>query len=126
MNDPDYCAPWQVALRKAPGASVCTDEACELSGGFAHVGVCESCDCGKRHAISECPVRQGMALTQSEVALAKILFAWEALAALQAAIPQDKGPKPLLFIPGFTERGEVTAAGRALLDRAKMAGVLRW
>ncbi len=55
--DSSYNAPWQQALRQAPNACVCTDTACELSGGFAHIGPCEACSCGKRHAIEECPHR---------------------------------------------------------------------
>lgn len=53
--DLDYFAPWQVTLRRAPGASVCCDPECDLSGGAAHVGDCEPCTCGKEHAIEECP-----------------------------------------------------------------------
>ena len=37
-------------------AAVCIDEECELSGGYAHVGPCEPCNCGDEHAIEECPV----------------------------------------------------------------------
>ena len=51
----DYFAPWQVALRRAPGAAVCCDPECDLSGGAAHVGDCEPCTCGKEHAVAECP-----------------------------------------------------------------------
>lgn len=54
----DYFAPWQVALRKAPGASVCCDPECDLSGGAAHIGDCEPCSCGKRHALAECADRR--------------------------------------------------------------------
>lgn len=54
----DYCAAWQVALREAPGASMCSDPDCHLSGGYAHVGDCEPCSCGKEHAIAECPERR--------------------------------------------------------------------
>ena len=50
----DYCAPEQIALRDRSGASVCIDLDCDLSGGMAHVGPCEPCCCGKRHAIEEC------------------------------------------------------------------------
>lgn len=53
--DLDYFAPWQVALRRAPGAAVCCDPDCDLSGGAAHVGDCEPCTCGKEHAVAECP-----------------------------------------------------------------------
>jgi hypothetical protein len=54
-NDLDYESPWQVAQRSSPGACLCNDESCNLSGGLAHVGPCEPCACGKRHAIAECP-----------------------------------------------------------------------
>lgn len=53
-HDP-YCAPWMVALRNAPGASVCCDPDCSLSGDRAHVGPCEPCGCAMNHAIEECP-----------------------------------------------------------------------
>ena len=55
-GDPaDHCQDWQVALRTAPGASLCCDPDCDLSGGYAHVGDCIPCTCGKEHAIAECP-----------------------------------------------------------------------
>lgn len=50
----DYCAPEQVALRCQRNASTCIDLECDLSGGMSHVGPCEPCSCGKRHAIAEC------------------------------------------------------------------------
>lgn len=50
-----FCRPEHVAMRNAPGAAVCVDEECDLSGGYAHVGPCEPCACGKQHAIDECP-----------------------------------------------------------------------
>lgn len=52
----DYFSDEQVRMRRAPGAALCTDELCDLSGGAAHVGPCEPCECGKEHAIAECPV----------------------------------------------------------------------
>lgn len=55
IEDP-YCQPWMVALRRAPGASVCIDEECGLSGSRAHVGDCEPCGCPMQHAIAECPL----------------------------------------------------------------------
>ncbi len=55
----DYANERQVAMRRAPGAAVCQDEECDLSGGYAHVGWCEPCECGKRHAIAECPNAKG-------------------------------------------------------------------
>lgn len=51
----DYETPEMVARRNADDAVVCRDPECRLSGGFAHVGECSACDCGKRHAIEECP-----------------------------------------------------------------------
>jgi hypothetical protein len=56
-QDP-YSTPEMEALREAPGASVCVDEDCTLSGGYAHVGPCESCGCPLEHAIEECPNRK--------------------------------------------------------------------
>lgn len=53
----DYATVWHVARRQAPGASVCVDPDCHLSGGYAHVGDCEPCTCGKEHAAAECPDR---------------------------------------------------------------------
>ena len=53
-----YATPLMARLRSLPGASVCVDEDCELSGGFAHIGPCEPCGCGHEHAIEECPVGQ--------------------------------------------------------------------
>lgn len=53
----DYASPEQVARRNRSGESVCVDEGCGLSGGFAHVGPCEPCACGKEHAVAECPAR---------------------------------------------------------------------
>jgi hypothetical protein len=53
-----FVEPWVVALRKAPGASVCVDEECELSGYHAHVGPCEPCGCSLEHAVEECPDRR--------------------------------------------------------------------
>lgn len=56
-GDPrDYATPAMVALREAPGADVCCDLDCALSGGYAHVGDCTACHCGKRHALAECPM----------------------------------------------------------------------
>jgi hypothetical protein len=55
IEDP-YCQPWVVALRKAPHASVCIDDECELSGSYAHVGPCEPCGCPLLHAVDECPL----------------------------------------------------------------------
>lgn len=54
-RDEDYLDPGVVKKREAPGASVCIDDECDLSGGYAHIGPCEACGCGKRHAIEECP-----------------------------------------------------------------------
>lgn len=51
----DYATAEQVAARTAPGAVVCCDPDCDLSGGYAHVGLCEPCGCGKEHALAECP-----------------------------------------------------------------------
>lgn len=56
INDP-YCTPEMVRLRTQRCASVCIDEECNLSGGYAHVGPCEPCTCGMEHAIAECPKR---------------------------------------------------------------------
>ena len=42
-----------VAAREA-AESLCCDPECRLSGGFAHVGDCTPCGCGKRHAAEEC------------------------------------------------------------------------
>ena len=50
-----HCQPWVVALRTAPGASLCADDECGLSGGYAHVGPCEPCACPQCHAVEECP-----------------------------------------------------------------------
>ncbi len=50
-----YSPPWVIAMRYAPGVSLCCDPECELSGHFAHVGECISCNCGKQHARAECP-----------------------------------------------------------------------
>lgn len=63
LNPPSsfWCPDWVVEMRLAPGASVCVDEACELSGGFAHVGECEPCSCGYEHAIAECPASRDAA-----------------------------------------------------------------
>ena len=126
----DYCAPWQVALRDAPGEGLCSDEDCDLSGGYAHVGECMPCDCGKRHAIDECPVGRGVALTPSEIALAKIVAA----IAVWAPQPPDRKQSPgahkatlnvALALPEYVaDEGAPTDAGRALLDRARKAGAL--
>lgn len=51
----EYDSPWVVALREEPGAVLCCDPDCDLSGGRAHVGLCESCTCGRFHAVEECP-----------------------------------------------------------------------
>jgi len=51
----DYATPEMVARRNSMETSVCVDFECDLSGGYAHVGPCEPCECGKRHAIEECP-----------------------------------------------------------------------
>ena len=53
-----YDVPWMVTLRTAPGAALCCDEECELSGFRAHVGPCEPCECPLRHAIEECPANR--------------------------------------------------------------------
>lgn len=50
-----YATPDMVALRCERGATVCVDVDCNLSGGFAHVGPCEPCDCPDEHAKAECP-----------------------------------------------------------------------
>jgi len=50
-----YCTHKMVRMRTSPGASVCTDEECSLSGGYAHIGPCEKCRCKMEHAIDECP-----------------------------------------------------------------------
>ena len=55
IPEDEYAPPWVVALREAPDADVCADVDCDLSGGQAHVGLCEPCKCGKEHAIAECP-----------------------------------------------------------------------
>lgn len=58
--DLEYCNPEQVFLRKTAG-SQCTDDACLLSAGYAHAGLCEPCACPITpdrpwpHAIQECP-----------------------------------------------------------------------
>lgn len=57
-NDP-YCQPWQLAQRdrEVRGASgLCGDPLCDLSGGYAHAGDCEPCECPARHAVAECPL----------------------------------------------------------------------
>ena len=55
-GDPtDYATPEMVAAREHSDAEVCADPECRLSGGFAHVGDCTPCGCGKRHAAEECP-----------------------------------------------------------------------
>jgi hypothetical protein len=54
IDDP-YCTVEMEMMRTTPGASVCTDEECSLSGGYAHIGPCEPCKCGMEHAIDECP-----------------------------------------------------------------------
>ncbi|MCK9567389.1 hypothetical protein M0R72_00400 [Candidatus Pacearchaeota archaeon] len=56
IGDP-YCTDEMVRLRTQRYASVCVDEKCSLSGGYAHVGPCEPCKCGMEHAIAECPDR---------------------------------------------------------------------
>ncbi len=56
--DRNHCTPRQVYLRNRPGVSVCIDLDCDLSGGYAHVGPCEPCGCGQRHAIEECVTAQ--------------------------------------------------------------------
>ena len=65
----EYDAPWVVALRRAPGACLCIDGECGLSGGRAHVGPCERCPCPKEHAIEECPVVRGESVECSHVYL---------------------------------------------------------
>ncbi len=58
-----YCAPYAVERREAAVnlalvagvVGVCVDEECDLSGGYAHAGPCEACDCPLRHARAECP-----------------------------------------------------------------------
>jgi hypothetical protein len=57
MIDDPYCTPEMERLRTQRCASVCIDEECFLSGGYAHVGPCEPCTCGMEHAIAECPNR---------------------------------------------------------------------
>lgn len=52
-----YCWPRMLDMRRQPHASLCIDDDCDLSGGLAHVGECEPCTCGHRHAIAECPER---------------------------------------------------------------------
>lgn len=128
----DYSAPWQVALREAPGAGLCSDVDCDLSGGYAHIGECAPCACGKRHAIEECPEWRGCALTPSDVALAKVLAAWEAWpgdrrdASAEAESLRDIGE--LMKARGYARWTGIecvlTDAGRALLDRARKTGVL--
>ena len=57
-GDPvDYATPEMVAARDAAMVTdaVCADTECRLSGGFADVGDCTPCGCGKRHAAEECP-----------------------------------------------------------------------
>jgi hypothetical protein len=54
VSDP-YCTPDVIALRSQPLVSVCIDDDCDLSGGYAHVGPCEPCACPLKHAIEECP-----------------------------------------------------------------------
>lgn len=51
----DYANVRQTAMRSRIGASLCNDNDCDLSGGYAHVGPCTPCRCGKRHAVAECP-----------------------------------------------------------------------
>lgn len=49
-----YCTPEMVKMREE-AFSLCADNDCDLSGGYAHAGDCEVCSCGKRHALLECP-----------------------------------------------------------------------
>lgn len=49
-----YATPRLAELRNAPGAAVCVDEDCNLSGGYAHIGPCEACQCGSDYAVAEC------------------------------------------------------------------------
>ena len=51
-----YATPEMAAARQAPGASVCADPHCGLSGYYAHVGMCAPCECGMSHARAECPL----------------------------------------------------------------------
>ncbi len=53
----DYCQPFMLHLRFQAN-SLCCDNECWLSGGYAHAGPCEDCGCGDEHAIAECPKRQ--------------------------------------------------------------------
>ena len=55
MSD-EYCTAEIVKIREE-ASSYCIDEDCDLSGGYAHAGPCEACECGRRHAIAECPER---------------------------------------------------------------------
>jgi hypothetical protein len=50
-----HCSTLAVSLRQALGATLCKDEKCTLSGGYAHAGPCIPCKCPLKHAISECP-----------------------------------------------------------------------
>lgn len=52
-----YATPEMAAARRAPGADLCADPECDLSGGFAHLGDCTPCSCGMEHAAAECPER---------------------------------------------------------------------
>lgn len=92
-------------------------------------GVCKHCgsDSFSGGSGNMCP-KAPPVLTPSEVALAKILAAWEAwpgrgdradpevlaMVAVHEALWQNK----------FISPGEITLTGRALLDRARKAGVL--
>jgi hypothetical protein len=50
-----YDQPFQRMLRYVTGQS-CPDGLCTLSGGMGHAGPCQSCECGDKHAIDECPL----------------------------------------------------------------------
>lgn len=43
-------------IAKRECEDVCCDEDCALSGGEAHAGDCEPCDCGLLHAREECEI----------------------------------------------------------------------
>lgn len=49
-----HCRPDVVALRSSLHQSLCADDDCDLSGGYAHIGPCEVCKCPLKHAIEEC------------------------------------------------------------------------
>ena len=131
-DDRAYFAPWQVALRQAPGASLCVDDDCDLSGGAAHVGDCTPCTCGLEHAAAECPREIAHAAIREVVAglggkvhalddgtsLAAHLDPVQRLAIVEA-IERRAGLAPAELGDAYLVRtvGELTAAVAAYLGR---------